>query len=1337
MNSRFGGRAPYLGVRIAFLFALTATLAYSQATSTSSIAGLVTDEQGAAITGAEVRITDAATGSTQATLTNESGRYVLVNIPPSTYSIAISKSGFAVNRITAQKVDVGTALTIDSVLKVGATATTVEVEAHVGAELQTTNAAVGSTLTSAALASLPNLGRDVSTLAVLQPGTTPTGQVAGAFSDQNVYMLDGGNNSDDMSGNATSYTTNFTGMGGTQTGGTPSGIVPTPVESIEEFKVSTFNQTADFSGSIGGQIQMVTKRGTNTYHGSAYGYYYATNVGAANTWQNNHTATTVNGVAYPYTPLPSNHRNRFGGSLGGILAPKFAGGKTYFFFNYEGSRFPNVQNFTKTVPSELLRAGVIQVADSSGKFQPYNLNPVPVTVNGVTYQPATCGTGLCDPRGIGLNPIVQQLWNKYMPLPNDFVTTANSADAYNAQGFRSTVRAPLTTNSYVARIDHDFGEKNRFFATYRYLMLSNLTTNMVDVGGVLPGATFGTASAVAPRPQKPSYWVFGLTSSIRPTITNDLRFNYTRNWWQWGSSSDAPPPLGLGGTLEIGGESANALIPYNVNSQSVRQRFWDGQDKMIKDDVSWIKGSHLVQFGGMYSRNFDFHSRTDNGQGINNAIVYQSTPSNINFGNFTYPSTVPANQQSNFNTYYAYVLGFVSQSQLVYTRSGKDLALGPIGSSAFDQSIIPAYNLYLSDTWHIKPTVTLTYGISYNLEMPPYEINGKQVSLVDQNGKPVVASDYLNAREQAALQGQAYQPILGFSTTANIPGRKYPYDPFYGGVTPRVSAAWAPHFNSGLLGKLLGENKTVIRGGYGRIYGRLNGVNLVLVPLLPPGLLQAVSCVGVSRTGQCMGANGVDPSTAFRIGTDGLTAPLPQVSQTLPQPYYPGVGGNAGASDVNWLDPSYRPERTDNVTVSIQRQVSNKMSFEVGYVGRIIRNEMQALNLDSVPYMMTLGGQTFADAYAKTYFAVAPTSGTLSNGFSIAAQPFFEAALGGANGAYCAGYANCTSAVAAKNATAFRNTAVSDLWTALYKAPGWVLGRTMLSAPLPGATASQGYTYIATNSQGYGNYNALFLTYHFRDFHGLSGTSNFTWGRALGTGTTSQATSSNTALDVYNQANNYGPQSYDIKFLYNIGLYYMPPWFKGQKGILGRVLGGWNFSPLFTAQSGLPLTVTYSEGSNSGRQAFGEVSTSSSATTAFTSNAAGAAPLTGGASANYGNSGVNGVGTTSPSAVNFFSDPSAVLGQFRKCVLGFDSNCGGYPLRGLPRWNLDLAVGKAIRFAREGMGMDLSFQFTNILNTVVLANPTLTLTTPNSFGVINGAQINTPRQMEFGLRFHF
>src|SRR5262249_20377680 len=151
--------------------------------------------------------------------------------------------------------------------------------------------------------------------------------------------------------------------------------------------------------------------------------------------------------------------------------------------------------------------------------------------------------------------------------------------------------------------------------------------------------TLGQPAAVAPRPQIPSIWVIGLTSNLKPTVTNDFRANYTRSFWQWGSAN-APVQLpGLGGAVEIGGESTNALIPYNVNTQSVRQRFWDGQDKLLRDDLTWIKGNHLFQFGGSYQRNYDYHMRSDNGQGISNQIVYQVTSSGINFGNFTYPTT--------------------------------------------------------------------------------------------------------------------------------------------------------------------------------------------------------------------------------------------------------------------------------------------------------------------------------------------------------------------------------------------------------------------------------------------------------------------------------------------------------------------------------------------------------------------------------------------------------------------------------------------------------------------------------------------------------------------------
>jgi hypothetical protein len=236
-----------------------------------------------------------------------------------------------------------------------------------GASLQTLNATVGTTIAFRNLQELPNLSRDVSSLVTLQPATAPNGSVAGAVRDQNTFQLDGGNNSSDMDGTQSTYTPTFAATSNNTAGTNPTGVMPTPVESVEEFKVNVANQTADFNGSSGAQIQLVTRRGSDSWHGALYEYYFGSNF-SANTWRNNHTPTKVNGVVVsPKTALPSNHYNRFGISGGGHIGPSFWGGKTYIFANYEGRRFPQNSTVDKTVPTALMRAGVIQVQDVSGE----------------------------------------------------------------------------------------------------------------------------------------------------------------------------------------------------------------------------------------------------------------------------------------------------------------------------------------------------------------------------------------------------------------------------------------------------------------------------------------------------------------------------------------------------------------------------------------------------------------------------------------------------------------------------------------------------------------------------------------------------------------------------------------------------------------------------------------------------------------------------------------------------------------------------------------------------------------------------------------------------------
>jgi hypothetical protein len=213
----------------------------------------------------------------------------------------------------------------------------------------------------------------------------------------------------------------------------------------------------------------------------------------------------------------------------------------------------------------------------------------------------------------------------------------------------------------------------------------------------------------------------------------------------------------------------------------------------------------------------------------------------------------------------------------------------------------------------------------------------------------------------------------------------------------------------------------------------------------------------------------------------------------------------------------------------------------------------------------------------------------------------------------------------------------------------------------------------------------------------------------------------------------------------NIAAYYRPDIYKTQKGVLGHILGGWTISPLFTAQSGAPIgpSVGINEGScgfGTGCQAFGEVADSASSFGAYYENAVLNSKFTGGTSANYNVAGSGGVGTTNPTGVNVFSNPQQVFSEFRRCILGYDTSCGGYGnLRNLPEWNVDAQVKKDIGVWKEGrVGAELSLQVTNVLNHMQPGTPSLSITAPTTFGrITSAAGAILPRNMEIGIRVHF
>ena len=617
---------------------------------------------------------------------------------------------------------------------------------------------------------------------------------------------------------------------------------------------------------------------------------------------------------------------------------------------------------------------------------------------------------------------------------------------------------------------------------------------------------------------------------------------------------------------------------------------------------------------------------------------------------------------------------------------------------------------------------------------------------------------YLNARKRAALGGNVYNPQVGFALVGNTgAGLKYPYNPYYGEFSPRVAVAWNPHFATDtFMGKMFGGDGSVLRGGYGRQYGRLNGVDLVLVPLLGTGLIQPVQCLQNNMNGTCSApGSGLDPTSAFRIGIDGLTAPLQtdpaiQPSTNLVQPDFPGYNAiAAGAGEA--LDPHFRPNQVDSFDLTFQRQLSRKFTLEIGYIGRKITHEYLPVNLNAVPYMMSMGGQQFSQAYANVVtqycgggsgLSGLAGGGCAATASNVTPQAFFETALAGTG--YCNGFTSCTAAVVANEGGNIGAQQVWSLWSDLDAGVGCPSGtgtcapqngstggafafpRSMMNTPIAGSSfGSQGQltSGVGVNaSVGHGNYNAGFVSLKSADWNGVTMQSNFTWSKAMGTGALVQATSEYTPNDPFNLNNMYGRQLFDRKFVFNTFMVYSPPFYKGQQGMIGRVLGGWTFSPVLTAGSGAPIEIFTSTGDG---QEFGA---GDNVNFFGLETAVPIAPVTSGHAYNQGG------GTFS-----IFKNGSAAISSFRNPVLGIDNKNTQF-LNGLPYWNLDFSIRKNVRIA-ESVAFEFQSVFTDVLNHNQWLDPWgMGLFSGSSFGVLPGSAQGNPggnRSIQLGARVRF
>ncbi len=1296
------------GVLVLLWLFLPASPASAQTLTTGQVFGQVTDLSGAVVPQAKIELRDRATGAVRNTTTDDSGQYTFPQVAPGSYALTVVASGFAKAVVPSVTVEVGKTSTINVRLKLGNITETVEVRSTPGAELQTLDATVGNTIRGDLLHALPTLDLNTTSLLLLQPLAMPQqfssqssrfgGQVAGARSDQNSFLLDGGEITNPTSGNS-DYWKAFNGG--------PEGSIPTPVESIQEFNVETNNPSGSQSLSLGGgaQVVMVTKRGTDQFHGSLYETYRGSALNA-NRWDANRLAR----------PRPNVVDNRFGGSLGGHFLPD--AWKTYFYAHYEGRRRHEATFVTRLVPTTSLQQGILRFKDGAGKLISYPLQP-----GNVANLCGSSGTSSCDPRNKGMAPAISQLW-QLEPPGND----TSQGDGLNTIGFSAFGKLPTTSNLGLVRLDHIFGPRLHWTASYRYYKEDAGILRQADIGGVLAGDSIGVPTVNSRIPRQPRYLVTGLTAVITPNLTNDIHVSWLRDWWQWVSLPPfAQVPGVTAAALVPGGDTINALVPVNIDTQGSRNRLWNSHGLALKDDMSWLRGKHLLRLGGTINHTWAYFQR-DDGQ-LNSQKTLQYFMGNT-IGGLSFPTSVrppacsatvttnclPSSQNSTWNNLYAQVLGLVDAASILRARDAQ-LQLLPEGTDLKNAVRYDQTTIYAQDTWRVRPTMALTYGLAWAVTIPPVEDNGKLMITVTPSGDVVLPGTYLEQRRQAALAGQVFNPPVGFNPIGKS-GRKYPFDLVGRNFEPRVAFAWQPNFDSGLSGTLFGRNKTVIRGGYWHFFDRLNGVQTAIDTLQALGFAQSLLCLGPSLNSgasvDCKGNSGTTPLNAFRVGIDGSTITLPAFPSSISPPVVAGQGnplvpsGNVAfvpSSQVE--DPQWKPGSHNQWDVTFQRELPGRSRLEFGYVGHTTTNIYQGIDLNQVPFFMTAGGQSFAQAFDTLAQQIA-------GGATITAQPFFETALAGSK--FCTGVASCTAGVVKSFSGDIANQRVRNVFNGIQS--------FFTFGPATNA-ATQFSNFFYWSSLASSNYHAGFVSYRIRASHGLTLDTNVTYGHSLDSVGVNQDTDQ-AFTNSYNPNYDYGTSLFDRKFVLTVLGYYELP-FHSQSGRLDRVVGGWQVAPILTVTSGLPLRVLDGSGQEFGQSGFGAVSEAVRVGSADMS--AGRHHVT--PSGGLCGSSASGTG----SGLNIFTDPQATCSAFRPILLSLDTTSRGGTLRGFKSWSVDLGLTKKIAIT-ERTGLTFSAGFFNLFNHVNFLDPAVSLQSTQTFGVVT-TQGNDPRQISLSLRLDF
>lgn len=1335
--------------------------------ATTSLRGLVSDPSGAAIPNATVHLVNTDTNSARTATTDAQGDYVFAEVFPGNYSLEIEAPGFAKYQQTGIQLLVNLPATVNVKLKIGSTSQTVTVTEQAPL-LNTTDASQGNALSGGQISNMPLYGRNVAGLLSLQPGVvftsnrtdmapndTRSGAVNGAHSDQNNITLDGVDVNDQ--GKGSPFET----------------VLPVTVASVQEFRVTTADYGADQGRSSGAQSALVTKGGTNSFHGSAYDFN-RTNFGEANDFFNKNAEAALNA---PNKPLHLVY-NIFGATVGGPIKHD----RLFFFFNYEGHRQSQAISATRSIPSPTLADGIIQYpcAGTGPTGTPPNQTPqqaCPASiVNGISGNPhniaagdfaigpnsnsSGAGGGLVamDPNSVGPNTSSLAYFQSYLAIPAVAANPNNDPPVgdglgLNYDGFFFAPVEKLRNDIGIARIDYKLTANGNHTLFWRGSGQDNFIPGGPNGSGtpLLPG---GTNQSVTSDFSKGM--VAGYTAILRSNLVNNFRYGFTRQ--SVANSGDSN--LAFNGVRGLSQDVGNYTTEFNFPVHN------------FADDISWTKGKHTFQFGTDVNLIYN--------NSVSNAASFSSGSTNaawLNTGGFAetggafdpnnlFPVGDGRAIDSSFDTNYDFpligLLGMVSEVNAQYqnhaNRNGSAVTL-PEGSVIPRHFYMRESELYAQDSFKIKSNLTFNYGLRYENITAPWETSGQQSAPTINLGR------WFANRGIGMLNGlPANQaPVISFGLAGKSNGRPN-WWANGNDFAPRFSIAWSPEPGADWLKKIVGEgDKTAIRVGFGKYldhYGQAMietfdtsggefglSANLVnpanvesaassarWVPLPGGSLASAVNNIPGSPT---------DPGPFVDPRGNPLFTPQPSIGfpNTFP----------VGNFCICWgVDASLKTPYSYALDFSVSRELPHNMAIEVAYVGRLGHNLLlqsdlaQPLNLtdtktgityyQAASAMATLG-RAKTDPATVTTASIGPTGAYWNDLFQpVAAGDLYSVSdtLFGGPGGTCGGknLVDTADTVTAIYETYLCSRKNETNALAIYDTFGIVGANTnnVYTANAGNFTwfDSQYSSLFAWRSQGWSHYHSAQITFKKQMSQGLQFNVNYTYSSSFDLASDAESVGEWSALSgnvvnpwMGNQLS--GASDFDLRHQISGQYIWQLPFGQGRplashvgKG-LDALIGGWQLSGLTRWSSGFPV--------------------SAGTCFCFPTNW----QLTGLAISNTQIKGGHFSVPDPSGAVNYniFKNPATVFNDISVPLPGQSGSRN--PFRGDGFLNSDMELGKVWKMPyNENHTLHLTADMFNVfnMNRFDVQSLQLSINTPSAFGDYTRL-LTLPRIMQFGLTYSF